>query len=95
VAIADPDLVSFSDGPTKRFCASGVHGVKDSADQSIRTFTAELSVIVHRDRSKGRGLRLGWHDYADARTVANRFVAYRMWILAEKQRRSWKLGVHG
>src|SRR5260370_30660409 len=46
LAIADPDLVSFSDGQPSEFCASGLEALKTRLTNLFERFTAELSVIV-------------------------------------------------
>src|SRR5260221_7838703 len=62
LAIADPDLVSFSDGPPSEFCASGLEVLKPRLTNLFERFTAELSVIVIEIRLQGDvAYDYGWH----------------------------------
>ena len=63
LAIADPDLVSFSDGQPSEFCASGLQALKTRLTKLFERFTAELSVIVIEIRLQGDvAYDYGWHD---------------------------------
>ncbi len=63
LAIADPDLVSFSDGQPSEFCASGLQALKTRLTNLFERFTAELSVIVIEIRLQGDvAYDYGWHD---------------------------------
>src|SRR5258707_3134667 len=63
LAIADPDLVSFSDGQPSEFCASGLEVLKTRLTNLFERFTAELSVIVIEIRLQGDvAYDYGWHD---------------------------------
>src|SRR5258707_11069494 len=63
LAIADPDLVSFSDGQPSEFCASGLEELKTRLTNLFERFTAELSVIVIEIRLQGDvAYDYGWHD---------------------------------
>src|SRR5258708_8441730 len=63
LAIADPGLVSFSDGQPSEFCASGLEVLKTRLTNLFDRFTAELSVIVIEIRLQGDvAYDYGWHD---------------------------------
>src|SRR5258708_36456829 len=62
LAIADPDLGSFSDGQPSEFCASGLQALKTRLTNLFERFTAELSVIVIEIRLQGDvAYDYGWH----------------------------------
>ena len=63
LAIADPDLVSFSDGQPSEFGASGLEALKTRLTNLFERFTAKLSVIVIEIRLQGDvAYDYGWHD---------------------------------
>jgi ketosteroid isomerase-like protein len=63
LAIADPDLVSFSDGHPSEFGASGLEAFKSRLTSLFERFTAKLSVIVIEIRLQGDvAYDYGWHD---------------------------------
>jgi hypothetical protein len=63
LAIADPDLVSFSDGQPSEFGASGLDALKIRLANLFERFTAKLSVIVIEIRLQGNvAYDYGWHD---------------------------------
>jgi len=63
LAIADPDLVSFSDGQPSEFGASGLEALKTRLTGLFERFTAKLSVIVIEIRLQGDvAYDYGWHD---------------------------------
>jgi ketosteroid isomerase-like protein len=63
LAIADPDLVSFSDGQPSEFGASGLEALKTRLTNLFERFTAKLSVIVIEIRLQGDiACDYGWHD---------------------------------
>src|SRR6201984_3873033 len=63
LAIADPDLVSFSDGQPSEFGASGLEALKGRLTDLFERFTAKLSVIVIEIRLQGDvAYDYGWHD---------------------------------
>ena len=63
LAIADPDLVSFSDGQPSEFGASGLEALKTRLTDLFERFTAKLSVIVIEIRLQGDvAYDYGWHD---------------------------------
>jgi ketosteroid isomerase-like protein len=63
LAIADPDLVSFSDGQPSEFGASGLEALKGRLTDLFERFAAKLSVIVIEIRLQGDiAYDYGWHD---------------------------------
>ena len=46
LAIADPELVSFSDGQPSEFGESGLESLKTHLENLFQHFTARLAVIV-------------------------------------------------
>jgi len=63
LAIADPDLVSFSDGQPSEYRASGLEALKTRLRNLFERFTAKLSVIVIEIRLQGDvAYDYGWHD---------------------------------
>jgi ketosteroid isomerase-like protein len=63
LAIADPDLVSFSDGQPSEFGVSGLEALKTRLSNLFERFTAKLSVIVIEIRLQGDvAYDYGWHD---------------------------------
>lgn len=63
VAIADPDVVNFSDGQPSEFGASGLEALKTRLNNLFERFTAKLSVIVIEIRLHGDvAYDYGWHD---------------------------------
>jgi ketosteroid isomerase-like protein len=63
VAIADPDLVSFSDGHPSEFGESGLDALKNRLANLFEHFTAKLVVIVIEIRLQGDvAYDYGWHD---------------------------------
>jgi len=63
LAIADPDLVSFSDGQPSEFGASGLSALKGRLSDLFERFAAKLSVIVIEIRLQGDvAYDYGWHD---------------------------------
>ena len=63
LAIADPNLVSFSDGQPCEFGASGLDALKTRLENLFERFTAKLVVIVIEIRLHGDVAHdYGWHD---------------------------------
>ena len=63
LAIADPDLVSFSDGQPSEFGGNGLHALETRLTNLFERFTAKLSVIVIEIRLQGDvAYDYGWHD---------------------------------
>jgi ketosteroid isomerase-like protein len=53
LAIADPELVSFSDGQPSEFGESGLESLKTRLENLFQQFTATLAVIVNEIRLNG------------------------------------------
>ncbi len=63
LAIADPDLVNFSDGQPCEFGMSGLDALKNRLESLFERFTARLVVIVIEIRLQGDvAYDYGWHD---------------------------------
>ena len=63
LAIADSDLVNFSNGQPCEFGASGLEALKTRLANLFERFTAELEVIVIEIRLQGNvAYDYGWHD---------------------------------
>lgn len=63
LAIADPDLVNFSDGRPSEFGESGLHTLKTRLTHLFERFAAKLVVIVIEIRLQGNvAYDYGWHD---------------------------------
>ncbi len=63
LAIADPDLVNFSDGQPCEFGMSGLDALKNRLESLFERFTAKLVVIVIEIRLQGDvAYDYGWHD---------------------------------
>jgi ketosteroid isomerase-like protein len=63
LAIADPDLVSFSDGQPSEFGESGLDALKTRLANLFERCTAKLAVIVIEIRLQGDvAYDYGWHD---------------------------------
>jgi ketosteroid isomerase-like protein len=63
LAIADPDLVNFSDGQPCEFGMSGLDALKTRLENVFERFTAKLVVIVIEIRLQGNVAHdYGWHD---------------------------------
>src|SRR5258708_3133597 len=93
LAIADPDLVSFSDGQPSEFCASGLEVLKTRLTNLFERFTAELSVIVIEIRLQGDvAYDYGWHDLTltpkdGGESIRRRYRYLGIW--RRNQERSW------
>ena len=62
-AIADRDLVTFSDGQPSEFGESGLDSFKTRLTNLFERFTVTLAVIVNEVRLQGNvGYDYGWHD---------------------------------
>jgi ketosteroid isomerase-like protein len=62
-AIADPDLVTFSDGQPSEFGESGLDALKTRLTNLFERFTVNLSVMVIEIRLQGDVAHdYGWHD---------------------------------
>jgi len=63
LAIADPELVNFSDGQACEFGASGLASLKARLENLFERCTAKLEVIVIEIRLQGNvAYDYGWHD---------------------------------
>ncbi len=63
LAIADPDMVNFSDGQPCEFGMSGLDALKNRLESLFERFTARLVVIVIEIRLQGDvAYDYGWHD---------------------------------
>ena len=63
LAIADPDLVNFSDGQPSEFSESGLDSLKTRLTNLFERFTVKLAVIVIEIRLQGNvAYDYGWHD---------------------------------
>ena len=92
LAIADPDLVSFSDGQPSEFGASGLDTLKTRLAKLFDRFAAKLVVTVIEIRLCGDvAYDYGWHDLTltpkDGRRADSSQRSLRGY-LAEKQRRA-------
>src|SRR6267142_6545135 len=63
LAIADPDLVNFSDGQPSEFGQSGLDALKTRLANLFERFTAKLAAIVIEIRLQGDvAYDYGWHE---------------------------------
>lgn len=63
LALADPDLVNFSDGHPSEFGDSGLDSLRSRLAALFERFTAKLSIIVIEIRLQGDiACDYGWHD---------------------------------
>ena len=63
LALADPDLVNFSDGQPSEFGDSGLDALRRRLVALFERFTAKLSIIVIEIRLQGDiAYDYGWHD---------------------------------
>jgi ketosteroid isomerase-like protein len=63
LAIADPELVNFSDGQPSEFGSSGLEALRIRLQNLFERFTVELAVIVIEIRVQGDvAYDYGWHD---------------------------------
>ena len=98
LAIADPDLVSFSDGQPSEFCASGLQALKTRLTNLFERFTAELSVIVIEIRLQGDvAYDYGWHDLTltpkdGGESIRRRYRYVDVW--RRNKEGSWKLWMY-
>lgn len=98
VAIADPDLVSFSDGQPSEFCASGLEALETRLTNLFERFTAELSVIVIEIRLQGDvAYDYGWHDLTltpkdGGESIRRRYRYVDIW--RKNKEGSWKLWMY-
>ena len=63
LAIADPDLVNFSDGHPCEFGTTGLDALKNRLEHLFARFTVKLGVIVVEIRLQGDiAYDYGWHN---------------------------------
>jgi ketosteroid isomerase-like protein len=63
LAIADPDLVNFSDGQPSEFGTSGLDALKTRLENLFERFTVKLVVIVIEIRLQSNlAYDYGWHE---------------------------------
>ncbi len=63
LAVADPDLVNFSDGQPSEFGQSGLDALKTRLVNLFERFTAKLAAIVIEIRLQGDvAYDYGWHE---------------------------------
>jgi ketosteroid isomerase-like protein len=63
LAIADPDLVTFSDGQPSEFGKTGLDALKTRLDNLFERFTVKMAVIVIEIRLQGEvAYDYGWHE---------------------------------
>jgi ketosteroid isomerase-like protein len=98
LAIADPDLVSFSDGQPSEFGASGLEALKTRLTNLFERFTAKLSVIVIEIRFQGDvAYDYGWHDLTltpkdGGESIRRRYRYVDIWRRNKKG--NWKLWMY-
>lgn len=63
LAVADPELVSFSDGQPSEFGKSGLDALENRLKSLFERFAAKLAVTVVEIRMRGDvAYDYGWHD---------------------------------
>ena len=98
LAIADPDLVSFSDRQPSEFGASGLEALKTRLTNLFERFTAKLSVIVIEIRFQGDvAYDYGWHDLTltpkdGGESIRRRYRYVDIWRRNKKG--NWKLWMY-
>ena len=98
LAIADPDLVSFSDGQPSEFGASGLEALKTRLTNLFERFTAKLLVIVIEIRFQGDvAYDYGWHDLTltpkdGGESIRRRYRYVDIW--RRNKEGSWKLWMY-
>ena len=98
LAIADPDLVSFSDGQPSEFGASGLEALKTRLTNLFERFTAKLLVIVIEIRFQGDvAYDYGWHDLTltpkdGGESIRRRYRYVDIWRRNKKG--NWKLWMY-
>lgn len=98
LAIADPDLVSFSDGQPSEFGASGLDTLKTRLGNLFERFTAKLVVIVIEIRLQGDvAYDYGWHDLTlmpkdGGESIRRRYRYVDIW--RRNKEGNWKLWMY-
>ena len=78
LAIADPDLVNFSDGQPSGFGENGLDALKTRLASLFERFTAKLSAIVIEIRLQGDiAYDYGWHESTLTPTDGGRAIRRR------------------
>src|SRR5467141_894276 len=98
LAIADPDLVNFSDGQPSEFGESGLAALKGRLANLFQRFTAKLLVIVIEIRFQGDvAYDYGWHDLTltpkdGGESIRRRYRYVDIWRRNKKG--NWKLWMY-
>ena len=98
LAIADPDLVSFSDGAPSEFGESGLEVLKTRLANLFELFTAKLLVIVIEIRLQGDvAYDYGWHELTltpkdGGESIRRRYRYVDIWRRNKKG--NWKLWMY-
>ena len=98
LAIADPDLVSFTDGAPSEFGQSGLAVLKTRLANLFERFTVTLVVVVIEIRLQGDvAYGYGWHDFTitpkdggEAKHRRDRYVD----IWRKNKEGNWKLWMY-
>lgn len=98
VAIADANLVNFSDGQPSEFGESGIDAWRNRLTALFGRFTAKLSIIVIEIRLQGdTAYDYGWHDLTltprDGRQPIHRRDRY-VDIWRKNKEDKWKLWMY-
>jgi ketosteroid isomerase-like protein len=98
IAIADPDLINFSDGQPSEFGESGLESFKRRLERLFADYTAQLSVIVIEIRSQSDVAHgYGWHDLPltpkrGGEPIHRRYRYVDIW--RKNTAREWKLWMY-
>jgi ketosteroid isomerase-like protein len=98
IAIADPDLINFSDGQPSEFGESGLESFKRRLEKLFADYTAQLSVIVIEIRSQSDVAHgYGWHDLTltpkrGGEPIHRRYRYVDIW--RKDTAREWKLWMY-
>jgi ketosteroid isomerase-like protein len=98
LAIADPDLVSFTDGAPSEFGESGLNVLKTRLANLFERFTIKLVIIVVEIRLQGDiAYEYGWHNFTltpkhggEAKHRRDRYVD----IWRKNKEGKWKLWMY-
>jgi len=97
LAIADPDLVNFSDSQPCEFGTSGLDALKTRLENLLGRFTAKLVVIVIEIRLEGDvAYDYGRHDLTlTPKDGVNQPVAgIAMWTMRRNKEGKWRLWMY-
>jgi len=98
LAIADSDLVNFSDGQPSEFGKSGLDALKTRLEKLFERFAAKLVVIVIEIRLQGDvAYDYGWHDLTltpkdGGESIRRRYRYVDIW--RKNKKGSWKLWMY-